>query len=342
MAALIPSERLSRVLAGQSVDRPPVLCTGGMMNAAIVDVMRSSGHDMPEAHQSATGMAGLAGAVSQATGFENIGVPFCMTVEAELFGSSVDYGTQAREPRIVKERYTSARLVPQSDPAVLAQQGRAPVVAESVERLQATRPSVPVVATLTGPLSTLASVVDPMTLLKELRTDPQAAGDALAQVTRVLVAYARELVRAGVDAVAIGDPTATVEILGPKLFQAVAIPALNELCQAIHSAGRPTIVHICGKLGRGTAMLPELVGNAISVDALVDLKQVKASWPSLVTMGNLSTFLLEWSGPAAVADRAKQLVRDGVDIIAPACGLSTSTPLHNVVAMTRAVQETKS
>ena len=50
------------------------------------------------------------------------------------------------------------------------------------------------------------------------------------------------------------------------------------------------------------------------------------------------------SGPAGrtaekVAHRARELVRNGVDIISPACGLSTSTALGNVAAMTAAVKE---
>jgi [methyl-Co(III) methanol-specific corrinoid protein]:coenzyme M methyltransferase len=35
----------------------------------------------------------------------------------------------------------------------------------------------------------------------------------------------------------------------------------------------------------------------------------------------------------------RQLVEEGVDIIAPACGLSTSTPLENIRALTGAVRE---
>jgi [methyl-Co(III) methanol-specific corrinoid protein]:coenzyme M methyltransferase len=41
-----------------------------------------------------------------------------------------------------------------------------------------------------------------------------------------------------------------------------------------------------------------------------------------------------------VARRAQALVRDGVDIISPACGLSTSTGLRTIAAMTAAVKET--
>ena len=93
------------------VDRPPVICTGGMMNAAIVELMQKTGLTLPEAHFSGAKMAALAEAVSEHTGFENIGVPFCMTVEAELFGSRIDHGTLACEPKIQSEAFTSLTKV---------------------------------------------------------------------------------------------------------------------------------------------------------------------------------------------------------------------------------------
>ena len=56
---LTPKERLLRVLRKQAVDRPPVVCTGGMMNAAIVEIMRATGHTLPEAHFDSQRMAEL-------------------------------------------------------------------------------------------------------------------------------------------------------------------------------------------------------------------------------------------------------------------------------------------
>ena len=40
MSSLSPKERLLKVLNKEEVDRPPVICPGGMMNAAIVDIMK--------------------------------------------------------------------------------------------------------------------------------------------------------------------------------------------------------------------------------------------------------------------------------------------------------------
>ena len=44
MDVLSPKERLLRSLKGEAVDRAPVICPGGMMNSAIVDVMKNHGN----------------------------------------------------------------------------------------------------------------------------------------------------------------------------------------------------------------------------------------------------------------------------------------------------------
>jgi len=77
----------------------------------------------------------------RATGFENIGVPFCMTVEAELFGSRIDHGTLACEPKIQSEAFTSLTKVEITANAVRG--GRAMVVAEAVDRLSRSVPTFP-------------------------------------------------------------------------------------------------------------------------------------------------------------------------------------------------------
>ena len=103
MNELSPKERLDRVLAGKAVDRPPVICPGGMMNSATTDVMDECGLFFPEVHKSAADMARLSTAVQQRTGFENFGIPYCMTVEGEILGREIDFGNHDCEPKIAKE-----------------------------------------------------------------------------------------------------------------------------------------------------------------------------------------------------------------------------------------------
>jgi [methyl-Co(III) methanol-specific corrinoid protein]:coenzyme M methyltransferase len=339
MADISPKERLFRVFDKKSVDRPPVICPGGMMNAAIVDIMSQTARTLPEGHHDAELMAGISEDVERFTGFENFGLPFCMTVEAEVLGSEINFGSLSCEPKIQAEKYQSVNEVEYRDIPQILKQGRIAAVAEAGYIISKRHADVPVIGSVTGPVSTAASIVDPMTFLKTLRKDREGAHRVLDYVTTFLIEYARILIDNGVSAISIGDPTATGEILGPAAFKEYALCYINKLIDSIAQTGTPVIVHICGRLDSVKKYVPELRGQALSADALVNLRLLKEEYPSVTTMGNLSTFMLETGTPEKIGARARKLAEDGVDIIAPACGLSTSSPLNNIQALTAAVKE---
>jgi [methyl-Co(III) methanol-specific corrinoid protein]:coenzyme M methyltransferase len=339
MNDLSPKQRLLDTLARKRVDRSPVICTGGMMNAAIVDVMTRTGHTLPEAHFEAERMAELAGDIHRETGFENLGIPFCMTVEAEVLGSGIDFGSLACEPKIASELFRSARDVVFRDMRTMLNSGRIRQVAGAAERLARLHPDQPVIGSLTGPVSTAASLVDPLQFLKELRKDRESAHRVLEYVSTFLIGFAQTLVESGATVICIGDPTATGEILGPRMFDEYAVTYLNKVIDGIHAAGVPVLVHICGEMKAVKPSIPLLHADAISTDAFVNLRLLKEEYPQLTTMGNLSTILLESGDPEKVARRTENLVREGIDIISPACGLSTSTTIKVIRAMTDTVKE---
>jgi len=337
--SLTPKERLLRVLRKQPVDRPPVICTGGMMNAAVVEIMKKTGHTLPEAHSDPSRMSDLALDIQEHTGFENIGVPFCMTVEAELLGSPVDRGTLECEPKITKERFSSVAEVQYQNVLDLVHSGRMDVMVEAAHQIAIAKPDIPVIASLTGPLSTAASIIDPVTFYKELRKNPSAAHRVLNYITELLIAFAERLLEEkGASVIAIGDPSATGELLGPKFFEEYAVRYLNQLADRVHELGFPIIIHICGDVKRVRPQLATLRADALSTDAMISLPGLKSEYPHLTTMGNLSTFALQWSSPEKIATMTRNLVSDGVDIISPACGLSTSTTLERIRAMTETVR----
>lgn len=288
-----PKERLTRVLHGEKVERPPVICPGGMMNAAIVEVMEKENHVLPAAHHSADKMADLALDVHKYTGFENFGISFCMTIEAEALGSEINYGTLECEPKIQKEKYPSVTQVDFKPYNILEKNNRAGAVVQTIYELSRKYPDVPAIGSLTGPISTAASIV---------------------------------------------DPTATGEILGPKMFEEYAVPYLNKLVDGIHEMGIPAIIHICGHMEMVKSSCAKFHSNALSVDAFVSLKKIKDEYNQITTMGNLSTILLEQGNESTIEKQAERLVHDNINIIAPACGLSTSTPLENLTAFTQTVK----
>jgi len=336
---LTPKARLLKVLNRQAVDRPPVICTGGMMNAAIIEIMNSTGHTLPEGHVNSHIMAQLAADIHQFTGFENIGIPFCMTVEAEILGSAVSYGTLSCEPKVTQEKYRTLAEVHPEDITHMLMQGRVQVVLDAIREAAAAHPEIPVIGNICGPVSLAASLVDPLALLKGLRKDKASAHRVFAYVSALLGKLACLMVENGAAVISIGDPTATGEILGPELFEEYAVRYINQIINSIHESQTDVIVHICGNMNRVRHLLPAIQADAISVDALVDLRKLKDDFPQMIVMGNVSTYLLQ-NGPAdKVSATVQRLVEQGVDIISPACGLSTSTSISMIQAMTNAVRD---
>ena len=105
---LTEKERLDRALHHEEVDRPPCICPGGMMNMVTTDLMDISGITWPEAHTDAEMMAKLALASYEQGCFENVGVPFCMTVEAEAMGAE---GIRVTTQEEFKEAFQRARTL---------------------------------------------------------------------------------------------------------------------------------------------------------------------------------------------------------------------------------------
>lgn len=336
---LSPKERLLRTLNKQSVDRPPVICPGGMMNAAIVEIMKETGHILPPAHHGEKLMTALSADVQHYTAFENYGIPFCMTVEAEVLGSEINYGSLECEPKIQKEVFHSVKEVNFLPHGAMSKNPRVTAIVQSIYNLSKKGNDIPVIGSLTGPLSTAASLVEPMQFLKGLRREKAASHRFVDYVCDHLIEYAKLMIDNGAAAISIADPTATGEILGPKMFEEYAVTYLNKIIDRLHVMKVPVIVHICGRMEAVKPQIAMLHGDALSVDAFVSLKGLKTEISNVTTMGNLSTYLLEFGTPDKIYTQTERLLADRVDIIAPACGLSTSTPLDNIKAFTKAVIE---
>ena len=337
MEILTPKERLLTVLAREPVDRAPFICPGGMMNMAVTDVMDSVGVAWPEAHSDARLMARLTAGMYELAGVENLGAPFCMTVEAEAMGASVGLGTRETEPRVDEYALDALCQIDQLG-SLDASAGRAEVVVQATGILSAAYPDVPVIADLTGPISLATSLVDPLLFYRAMRRDKDAVHALLEVSTDAAIAFGDALVAAGADVVCIADPSATGEIIGGPAFAEFALPYINAIVDHFAVAGVPSIVHICGDIRALRGALRGISSPVISIDSLVSIATLRELAPNHLTMGNVSTYLLEYGKPETLAQVARQRVEEGVDIVAPACGIGARTPLRNILALSDVVR----
>jgi MtaA/CmuA family methyltransferase len=337
---LTARERLLAVTRFEPVDRPPFLCPGGMMSMAVTDAMDASGVEWPDAHSDAQAMAALTRVAADVTGIENLGLPFCMTVEAEGLGAEVFFGSRETEPRVagyVLDDLSELDRLSSFD----ARFGRAAVVADAVRELAAdgrkTAEPLPVLVCLTGPVSLATSLIEPLTFYRALRRDPARAHRLLEIATEAVLAFGDALVSAGADAVCIADPSATGELLGRPAFDAFAAPYVNDLTRHFAELDVPTIVHVCGDVTSLGSTLDELEAPVVSVDSLVKIGDAARLAPSKAVMGNVSTYLLEYGKAETVAASAVNAHRQGASIVSPACGIGARTPAANLRAAAEAV-----
>jgi [methyl-Co(III) methanol-specific corrinoid protein]:coenzyme M methyltransferase len=326
-----PRTRLKRALARLSVDRPPVIATGGAIPAQVV---AQSGFTLPTAHKDARSMAGLALAAARLTGFESVGVPLDCTVEAEAFDAPIDLGNAETEPHLIREPYERSADVPRLPADRRLRYGRVGVTVAAVRHLKATAGDLPIIGNLTGPVSVAASAVRPDAFFRELRSRPAEVHELVAHVTEFQATFARELVAAGADVIVIHEDTATPALVGPVVFERIVLPYLHQLIIAVRETGVPVVLHVCGAIDRVETALGTLRLDGFIPDAAVPLDRFAQTFPHLAIIGNVSTFLLHQGEPEQIGRIRAQLAKGGVHVIAPACGVASATPLANIRALT--------
>ncbi len=328
-------ERLLAILQGEDVDRPAVICPGGMMSAATTKVLEKFGDRF---HSDPGLMAEAALAIRQTTGFENLGVPFCLTVEAEVLGSRVDPGDASVEPLVTE--YGAATLDEMLNlPAPSFQRdGRLSIVTDAIGLLAEKSEGTPIIGNITGPISLATSIMDPMIFFRLMGKEKQGVHRVLDRLIDFLVLFAREQIRAGAHVISIADPSATGDILGPANFRAFVVPGLNRLAAEIRRAGAGCIIHVCGRAGTIVDEFNDIGSAALSFDSVVSMKKVRDRVPGPPLMGNLSTHMLHTNTPEKINRATRRNMESGVEIVSPACGISLSTPHENLRAMTDTVK----
>lgn len=336
---LTSKERIKKIFNREKTSRVPVICPGGMMNMITKELMEVSGTYLPQAHTDPQLMAKLAAAVYEEEIFENIGVPFCMTVEAEAMGAKATLGSDIYEPHVVEYAFENILDWTKSKEINLGE-GRAKVVLDAIKILKEKNYDAPIVGNISGPVSVASSVMEPNTYYKSLRRNKDEAHKFMDFVAKELLKFAKAEVEAGADFIVISDPSGTGEIMGPKMFNDYVIRYLNVVLDGLKAENIPTIVHICGQMRSVYDQLKYINADALSFDSIVSIKKVREFvGEEKLIMGNVSTYALEFSDQEGIRAATKSCIDSGTNILSPACGLGMKSPLSNLKAILESAKE---
>ena len=337
MKEMTPRERFFNVLNDRPIDRTPTFCSG-CSQTVTVESMETIGVYWPEAHSDPAMMAELSASTYDLTGLEIAGVPYCLSVEAEALGCHTDFGNRRDSiPQVTGTPYTDFAEV--EVPESFLSTKRIPVVLEAISLLkERVGDTLPVVAGMTGPF-TLAghlSGIEPM--LKGLIRKPDKYMGFIELAAEVGAVYGRALMEAGADVVSIADPSASSDIISPRMFRGIVKPAIAGMVEAIDGA---SFLHICGNCTPILGDMADTGVDSISISDKVDVKQAKelVAGRAKIT-GNISTTVtLLLKKPEDVTEECRAAIEAGVDILAPSCGIAPVTPNENIRALVEAARQ---
>jgi [methyl-Co(III) methanol-specific corrinoid protein]:coenzyme M methyltransferase len=334
MSTFTLKERFEKALKGQALDITPV-CS--VTQTGTVELMERTGAYWPQANYDAQKMALLALAGHEIAGFENVRCPFCTTVLAETLGCTVEEGSFDIQPYVTdfpcKKKEDIKNI---SVPDSLLESRRTSVVLDAVGILkEAVGEDVPVVAGLVGPAG-LASMLSGMrNYLMWFVTNPEVLEELMGVLTEACIEYANGLIERGADAVTLIDSESGPDLIAPEMLETSVFPLYRKFCREVRGL---RILHMCGD---ATAVLDLLSGagfEGISIEEKVSVSFAKEIVGDRVRLiGNVSpSDTLLTKGQDEVLIEATACLEDGIDILAPGCGLAPHTPLENIKALIRA------
>lgn len=332
-------ERLLAVLNGKATDRMPSL---SVCQYATFGLMERTGAYWPKAHYDGAQMARLSAGGRDILHLDGVRVPYCQTVEAEVYGSVIKDGGRKNFPSVEKPAYTIDDLP--EIPENFIGKGRIPAVLDAIRLLkEQVGADTAVMGSMVGPFSVAANVLGVSVLLKSVLRKADKLVPFFEAAEQTAEQYADAIIEAGADVIVIEDMMASLDMISPRTFRQMALPYEKQLIE--HIGGRvPVIIHICGKLDQVMKDIAATGVSAISVESAVDIAKVKAEFAAdgirTPIIGAVHPIKVLLEGGIADVDEAVQAsAAAGADAISPDCAVAPDTVVENLQELVRAAEK---
>jgi [methyl-Co(III) methanol-specific corrinoid protein]:coenzyme M methyltransferase len=327
-------ENLINALTGKKVDVKPVV---SVTQLGIVDAMEKTNTSWPEAHTDPEQMATLASSLYELVGLECARLPFCLTVEAEALGCDVSLGNNERVPEVEISPFEYADDI--EAPNDFIKRGRIPTVLNAIDILKEKYEDLPIIVGITGPFTLTGHLLGIENLVRYMKTDIEEVEIAVENCVDVSMDYVEAIQDHGADIICVNEPTASPELIDPNQFKSLIKPNLEDLADYIEI---PKVLHICGSTQPIIRDMATCGFNGISVEEAVNIPQAEKDIEDVdcVILGNISTSNTLLSGCTEdVKNDVTNVLGEGIDLIAPSCGIAPNSPLDNIKAMIEARNE---
>ncbi|RQD82374.1 MtaA/CmuA family methyltransferase [Methanosalsum natronophilum] len=337
MAFMTIRERFLDCLIGSDVDKIPV-CS--VTQTGTVELMEATGSYWPEAHYNPEKMATLAIGAHKIVGLEGVRYPFDGTDIGQALGCEIKNGTLDSQPSIYKSPcQTKEDALNFSISENILDTERLSTLLDATKIIRGrVGEDVPIIAGMVGPAAIATCIVGVTNYLMWCITNPEIIKHLLKIGTDICIDYSNALFEHGADAICIPDSESGPDLLPPSCFETLFLPLYKKISS--NTTG-PMILHMCGD---ATDILDSMAitgFEGLSIEEKVNTKYANdVIGKRACLIGNVAPVdILLSSQPSDVIKDAQRCMDDGVNILAPGCGLAPHTPTKNLKALVYARNE---
>jgi [methyl-Co(III) methanol-specific corrinoid protein]:coenzyme M methyltransferase len=309
---------------------------GSVTSVADVEQMHLTGAFFPDVHRDGAEMARLAAGAHEVLGYDAIPPYFSVQAEAAALGCAVDWGDVENMP--VERTHPWAEPEQVEIPGDFLQRPSTRAVLDAIALLRHQYGhKVAIVGKVMGPWTLAYHTHGLQEFLAETLLAPDKVRRFLDRLKEVSVLFGRAQIAAGADVLCIADH-ATGDLVGPWTYRDFLLPVHKELTQRL---GCPTVLHICGNTLDRLDDICQAGFDCFHFDSKVDARHAVGKIAGRMSlMGNVNNPEVLLNGtPEDAFERARYAQDAGVQIVGPECAIPLQTPLENLRAISRVVED---
>ena len=169
---------------------------------------------------------------------------------------------------------------------------------------------------------------------------PEFVSAVMDMQAEMVIQRAEKLMKAGIDALYIGDPSASGSLFSAKHFEQFCLPAYQKFCRHFKNQDILIYIHICGNSNPILEMMADTGAHVVEpLDPLGGVSVADAKrriGHKVALMGGVNTLTLSSGTPEEVRQEAIQKCREGGPhgyVLAAGDMVPPDTPLPNLQAM---------
>jgi len=323
-------QRVLRALTLQKSDRIPVI------PFIITFAAKSGGFKFIDYATNSNILAQCQIAVAERFKVDAVYVDSDPIVEIEAMGAQIRY-PEDESPSVLEpavKDLNGIRSLRLPDPE---KDGRLPVWLNAVRILkERVGNEYSVFANVNGPFQSAAQLLGMLGAAKSMRHSPEVLVELLDLTTQTIINFMKAEIKAGADAIILGDPMSSPNVISPQEFARFSLPYIQKVVR--HAGEIPIILHICGNTTRIIDKMVETGARYLELDWSVDLAQVRMKYGSTIGLiGNINPTLLLTGTADEVEESCRKAITaaglTGAYILGTGCELPKDTPHENLDRM---------